>query len=115
MAPRKLDKNEWKPYLDALSKLLGAKQVEIEVLSLRLGEQIEAEWVPFIGIVYDPKDDIVEVALEGVDHLIPKPREIWVDDLGANLSSIAVVDGDGNQHLIRLKEPLMLPAPAHGA
>ena len=76
MTARKLEKTEWRPFLDGLSKLLGPKQAEIEVASLPLGDQVQAEWVPFLGIVYDPKDDIVEVALEGLDHMIPKPREI---------------------------------------
>ncbi len=37
---------------------------EIEVASLELGNQIEAEWLPLIGLVYDHKDNSVEVALE---------------------------------------------------
>jgi hypothetical protein len=37
---------------------------EIEVASLDLGDQIQAEWLPLIGITYDPNDDVVEVALD---------------------------------------------------
>jgi hypothetical protein len=38
--------------------------------------------LPLIGITCDPKDDIIEIAREGVDHLIRKPprskrRSIW--------------------------------------
>jgi hypothetical protein len=35
-----------------------------------------AEWPPLRGVAYDPKDDVLEVALEGIDHLIEHPREI---------------------------------------
>jgi Family of unknown function (DUF5335) len=40
---RKLDKREWRPFLDGLSRLLEAKVAEIEVASLSFGDQIEAE------------------------------------------------------------------------
>ena len=53
------------------------KAAEIEVASLSLGDQVEAEWLPLHGITYDPNDDLVEVALEGLDHMIRKPREIY--------------------------------------
>lgn len=41
MTARKLDKKEWKPFFDGVSKVLGAKQVE--VMSLDLGDQVEAK------------------------------------------------------------------------
>ena len=40
------------------------------MLSLKLGDQVAAEWLPFFGITYDPKDDIFEIALDGVDRQI---------------------------------------------
>jgi Family of unknown function (DUF5335) len=59
-----LDKPIWNPYLGHVSKTIATgKQVLIEVASLALGDQIEAEWVPLLGIVYDPKNDLVELAL----------------------------------------------------
>lgn len=65
MINRKLDKTEWQPFFNFLSKQLEGMRTEIEVASLAIGDQIEAEWLPLIGIVYDPKDNIAEVALEG--------------------------------------------------
>ena len=44
--------------------------------SLALGGQVQANWVALIGLVYDPKDDLIEVALEGLDHLIHNPPDI---------------------------------------
>ena len=65
MTTRKLDKKEWQTFFDGVTGMLEGKQAEIEVASLRLGDQVAAAWLPLIGITYDPKDDIVEVALEG--------------------------------------------------
>jgi Family of unknown function (DUF5335) len=111
MTMRKLGKPEWRPFLDFVSKLLEAKEAEIEVSSLDLGDQLQAEWLPLIGITYDPKDDIVEVALEGLDHMIHRPREIYLEDGGATLGSIEIVDADGVKQIIKLKDRLLLPAP----
>jgi hypothetical protein len=92
--------------------MLEGKQAEIEVASLRLGDQVEAEWLPLLGITYDPNDDVVEVALEGLDHLIPKPLEIYVEDGVEGIAALEVVDGDDEKQIIKLRDPLMLPAPA---
>jgi hypothetical protein len=86
-----LDKSIWKPYLDHVSKTIAAgKQVLIEVASLALGDQIEAEWAPLLGIVYDPKNDLVELALDDLDHLIHGPREIYADTGPVGLESLDI-------------------------
>jgi hypothetical protein len=112
MAIRKLGKAEWQRYFDRISKAVIGKRAEIEIASLALGDQIEAEWLPLIGIGYDPKDDILEIALDGVDHLIPHPHEIYVDETGIVLTSIEVIDRDGVSQIVQLRDPLMLPAPS---
>ena len=50
MAIRKLEKTEWSPFFHRISKVLIGKRAEIEIASLALGDQIEAEWLPLIGI-----------------------------------------------------------------
>jgi Family of unknown function (DUF5335) len=57
MTVRKLDKANWHAFFDFISKLLEGKQVEIEVASLALGDQVAAEWLPSLGLVHDPKDN----------------------------------------------------------
>jgi hypothetical protein len=111
MALKHIEHKEWRTYCDMLSKILAGTRAEVEVASLRLGAQVEAEWLPFLGIVYDPKDDVIEIALEGVDHIIHKPRELYVDYGIGGLAAIEVVDGDDVRHIVRLREPLALPAP----
>lgn len=112
MAIAKLEKNAWHPYFDHVSKVLDGKRVEVEVASLKLGDQIEAEWLPLIGIVYDPKDDLIEVALEGLDHMIYHPREVFVDQEAVLLQSMEVVDSDDVRQIIKLRDPVMLPPPS---
>lgn len=111
MATHSLQRSEWKPYFDAVSRLLVGMQAEVEVAGLKLGDQIEQEWSLLNGLSYDPNDDVFEVAIEDqLDHLIPHPREITVDEAGVTLRSVDILDADGNHQILKLKEPLALPS-----
>src|SRR5262249_11040226 len=112
MTTRKLEKKQWRTFFDRVSTTLEGKEAEIEIASLRLGDQVEAEWLPLLGIAYDPNDDIVEVALEGLDHLIPKPRDIYVEDAPGGLVALEIVDADDVRQIVKLRDPLTLPAPS---
>jgi len=106
-----IEKSNWAAYCERISEALQGGQAEIEVASLALGHQIEADYLPLIGISYDPKDDIIDIALDGVDHIISHPRELRADGEFADLSALEIIDKDGIQHLVRLKGSLALPAP----
>ena len=106
---RPVPKQEWRGFFERMSKELLGKRAEIEVSSLDLGDQIISEWVPMIGITYDHGDDLLDIALEGGNHMIRHPREIAVEYAAVGLSSVAVVDAEGTRQVVRLKEPLVLP------
>lgn len=108
---RKMQRGEWQGYLDRVSKGLGAQQAELEVEALGLGAQIAHEWAPVTGISYDPKDDLVDVIIEDLDHMIAKPREIWIEESAGRLGNVEVVDGEGRRHVVKFRSPLALPAP----
>lgn len=112
MATHQLQRAQWKPYFDTVSRILVGKQAEINIAGPTVGDQIEQEWSLLNGFAYDPKDDVFEVVIEDqVDHLIPHPKEIYVDDAGVMLRSVDVVDADGNHQIVLLREPLPLPPP----
>ncbi len=108
MKSRTLEKKDWNNYFDLVSKSLEGKRATIEVASLQLGDQIEADRVVLYGITYDMKDDLLEIALEGLDHMIRKPVDIELIEGASGLQTIGVVDADGTQQIIRLSDPLML-------
>ena len=112
MAAQQIDRNGWEPFFDTLTKSLIGKVAEVEVDSLDLGEQIQAEWAPLIGITYDRKDDLIEIALDQLDHLIRHPEKVFADAVAGGVISIEIVDRDGNQQIVKLRDPLALPAPA---
>ena len=105
-----LGKSQWQGYFDRFSRTLGPKRVEIEVTGLGLGHQVQAEWIPLIGVSYDPRNDVVAVVAEGVEHFIRKPTRIEVEHDAEWVHSIEVADAEGNRHTLTLKEPLSLPA-----
>jgi hypothetical protein len=109
MAAHKIERADWQRFFDTLTKGLIGMRAEIAVASLALGSQIQAEWLPLLGIAYDPKDDVLEIALDGLDHLIHRPRELYADTGAGGLLSFEVIDADGVAQIIRLREPLMLP------
>jgi len=107
---RNIPKSEWRTFFDRMSKALLGKWAEIEVAQLDLGDQIVAEWIPLLGVTYDSKDELLDVALDRLDHLIYRPKEILVDESPEGITSVAVVDGDGARQVVNFKTPLMLPA-----
>lgn len=108
MAPRSLPKTEWQAYCDRMSKGLVGKQAEIEVTGLPFGDRVAAKWLPLLGITYDPKSDLVEIALEGLDHLTHQPREISVEDGPEGLTAMEIVGADKRRQIVKLREPLLL-------
>ena len=111
MALTQLAKSGWKNYFDRVSKVLGTKLVELEVASLGLGDQVEVDWVPLIGLTYDPKSDVLSVVVEGIEHNIQHPQKIYVEQDVETLHSIEVEDTSRERHILLLKDPLRLPAP----
>jgi hypothetical protein len=103
-----LAETEWGSYFDRMAKGLLGKQAEIEVTGLRFGDQIATRWLPLLGITYDPKGDLVEIALEGLDHLIHRPEAISVEEGPEGLTALEIVDGDQRRQLVKLRVPLML-------
>jgi len=108
----RIDRRGWQAFFDTFSRALVGKRAEIEVASLDLGDQIVAEWLPLLGISYDRNDDVVVIALDGVDHMIRSPREFHADYVAGTLVVIEVVDEEGRRQIVRFADPLALPAPA---
>ena len=112
MAFRALEKLEWKDYFDHLSKNLIGERAEVEITGLALGDRIEARWIPLIGITYEPKADVLEIAMQGLDHLIHRPRDIVVADSPEGLESMEINDSEGRKQIVKLMKPLRYPRRA---
>lgn len=107
MAIRTLPRAEWNAYFDAFS---GTKShtgridyAEVRVLSLEDGVQIQARWLPLQGLTYDPKNDLLEVQMPGLDHLIGHPEAVYVDEEAGRLDRFEVVRRDGTKEIIEIR------------
>src|SRR5687767_14947772 len=109
---RELPRHEWRQFFDLMSRALLGKRAQVEVDALDLGAQFVAEWIPMLGITYDDQDDLLDVALDQIDHLIRNPRQIVVEKGPVGIASVSVIDGKGTLQIVRLKAPLALPSPA---
>jgi hypothetical protein len=106
-------KENWQTFFDAFTKVIEGRRVEIEVIGPEVGDQIEAEWLPLNGLTYDRKADTFYVYIEGsdLDHAIPHPREILVSMGAGGVDQVVIADTDGHHHIVRLRQPLMIPQP----
>jgi hypothetical protein len=110
---RDLDAGSWAGYFDSLTQSSEGLLVTIELMSEQLGDQEDVERMPLQAISYDPRDDVLEVAVGGrsvrypivLRHFISNPKTISVEEDGEpSPTAILVTDPSGVQTLIRLFE-----------
>jgi hypothetical protein len=103
-----LNRSEWKNALDQLTADYGGHYVAIELLDPSVGHQYEAQRLPFSYINYDPKDDVVIVAVGGnsprhpvvLRHMVWHPVEV---DLAVEVvpePAVRIVEADGTATLV---------------
>ena len=102
--PEQLEK-----YFDTFSKRYLMREsttaVDIEVLSSDLGDQYEAEGSHLAGIGYDPHKKSIEIELEGGDHRVFNPTEVWVvEEDDGFLKAIEIVQRDGTREVVRVRK-----------
>jgi hypothetical protein len=109
---QKIDRSKWIDVCAAVSNGLLGKRAEIEVASPADGLLIEAPWLPVIGIDYDPVNDALKIMLDGVDHFVFQPREMYLDFGLGGILSLGILDNENAWQIVLLRDPLMLPRPA---
>ncbi len=53
---------------------------ETHVLSVENGVQQQTGWLPLQGLTYDLQDDLLDVKVSGLNHLISHPEAIYIDE-----------------------------------
>ena len=113
MTIRRLERSEWRGFCVRATRGFLGKHVEIEIASLHIGAQLGARRLPLLGMTYDPRGDVLELLVGDVDHLIRAPREFYVDEQPLGLISLQIIDAEGVQQIVTLRDPLLLPGPNH--
>ena len=112
MESQRFDRSKLIGVCAAVSGALLGKRAEIEVVSPTDGILIEARWLPVIGIVYDPANDTLKIMLDGVDHFVFHPREMYLDFGAGGVQSLGILDQENAWQIVLLRDPLMLPRSA---
>jgi hypothetical protein len=107
---RRLKKAEWRSYLDRIARALIGRRAAIEIRSPQFSNDIQAEWLPLQGISYDPRKDILEIAVSGLKHMIRKPLHLIVEEDSGQLATLEIIDQDGLSQIVRLQEEAARPA-----
>jgi len=121
MSYQAIPKPAWQGVCDSLSKVLEGRPVEIAVVGLELGDQVEADRLSLVGVTYDPADDALYIYLEQepfeagadkghIEHQIQAPRELYLELNEQGISRIVVLDGDGQKQFVTVEEVVRLPA-----
>jgi hypothetical protein len=78
MTLRQVYKRDLGAYCDGVSKgLAGSRfRAKIEIVTDAAGLQVEASWLPFLGVTYDPKSDTIEIALNSPPQGARPPRPL---------------------------------------
>jgi len=103
-----IDKNSWKEFFEFASKNAKGQQIELEIIGMDIGDQIEEEWVNLVGMSYDPNEEILFVHTATDDHPILKPQEVVSSVDGSVTHSIAVKDSNGVVQIIKFRTPLRI-------
>src|SRR5687768_16710121 len=103
---RELPASEWQRYFDEISKALKGERAVVEIEGLAFGDRTQARSVPLFGITYDSRDDVLEIAMEGLDHPILRPREIVVSEGAEGLERVDIIDANEQKQDVRMVKPL---------
>jgi hypothetical protein len=111
---RKIPENELQEFFAKFTKNFLLREttnrVDLEVLAGDLGDQFEAENSGIFGITYEPKEKSLEFELQGGDHRIMNPKEVWVaEEFDGFIKSIEVVMQDGTRQLMTVKRGAIVP------
>src|SRR3979490_2177322 len=106
---QKFDRSQWIDVCAAVSIGLQGKRAEIEVVSPVDGILIEAHWLPVTGIAYDPENDALKIMMDGVDHFVFQPREMYFDFGLGSVQSVGILDKENAWQIVVLRDPLMMP------
>lgn len=105
---RQIPREEWQQYFDSFTRRhLGQTGgvVNVQALSQDIGDQVLAEHAHLTGLSYDPHDQVLSAMLEGAEHLVFRPAEVWVleGDHEDVLATFEFVHEDGTKEILQVQ------------
>jgi len=112
---KRVPNDQLKTYFDKFTRHFLLREstnaVDVEVLAPDWGDQFAAEGAHLFGITYDPKDNALEFEIEGGDHRVTKPKEVWTaEEFDGFVKAIEIVRDDGTREVARVNRLGITPA-----
>lgn len=68
------------------------------------GSAHDGAWLPFVGVSWNPDENTITVALEGLNHSIRGPLVLWADTaLRGEVRRLLVLGGPGHRDEVTFK------------
>ena len=105
---RRLPQDKLESYFDGFSKHFlkyeSTEVVDVELLDRDLGDQHLVEGAHLIGITYEPRTNALDIALEGGDHRMYKPKEVWaLEEDDGFVRALEIVNDDDSREVVRVR------------
>ena len=112
---KRVPNDQLKTYFDKFTRHFLLREstnaVDVEVLAPDWGDQFAAEGAHLFGITYDPKDNALEFEIEGGDHRVTRPKEVWTaEEFDGFVKAIEIVRDDGTREVARVNRLGITPA-----
>jgi hypothetical protein len=112
---KRVPNDQLKTYFDKFTRHFLLREstnaVDVEVLAPDWGDQFAAEGAHLFGITYDPKDNALEFEIEGGDHRVRRPKEVWTaEEFDGFVKAIEIVRDDGTREVARVNRLGISPA-----
>lgn len=101
-------RDRWASLLDAIGRTAGAQAARVDAAGLGLGG-IAAEHLPLTDIGFDAAADAITLSFERLEHRIDAPRAMYVEQDGAAVASVELIDRAGAHHIVQFTTALELP------
>lgn len=109
MATEQIKKSDWQGYFSKLTNHIEGLNIAVEIDSPEFGAQNQSAKLQVQGLTYDPKSDLFEISSNDIEHIVNKPKDIYVESTEGIVHSIKVEDGENNAHILTFLPPLSLP------
>jgi hypothetical protein len=112
MRTRQIPRAEWPSFFDGFNRRHEGWLVTTRLLTPTLGAQIEANDLPFEGVVADPVEGTVSVHLgrrpSHLEHSVERPVQIWLEltDEGAE-SALEIESENGVKTILQFRSAVL--------
>lgn len=110
MSIKEIDREQWKGWMDGLSRELSKREVHVPVAQLPLESPSTQTESRLIALVYDPPGDMMTISTDDFDHFIDEPTSLGVDLREDGVCALHIMDPAGQEHHLPLSASLAPPA-----